>query len=189
MSVIPEPRQPLGSCHPLLAHVLKTEVWRLRCRTRRRLFATSARVQLLACDGSPVDGSPFDGPTADLLATTEAAPDHALRVDIAVGGIGAAIGAHPMERASAALVVVRSGPLEVVEDDRRWSRAWQVACDIVGAGCDRVYAVTRAGWLDVDLLTAVRVPRLRATRRSPGSNPGSQPGGAGRSHEPGRQGP
>ena len=183
MSVAPEPRPALGQCHPELARLLRAEVWRLRGRTRRRLFATTARVLLLAADGSPA------GPLgADLLATTDSAPDHALRVDIAVGGLDAAFtrpaatparpwvgpahGSNDAERAgpgrtSAALVVVRPGPLEVVEDDRRWCRAWQVGCDIVGAACGQVYPVTRAGWLDLVALVAVPVPRLRRATGAP----------------------
>ncbi len=181
MSVAPEPRPAPGQCHPELARLLRAEVWRLRGRTRRRLFATTARVLLLAADGSPAGAL-----GADLLATTDSAPDHALRVDLAVGGLDAAFTrpaatrpgrgsglrtgrttqSEPVPAAtSAALVVVRPGPLEVVEDDRRWCRAWQVGCDIVGAACGQVYPVTRAGWLDVDALVAVPVPRLRAGNR------------------------
>jgi hypothetical protein len=172
MSVPPERRPAYGPGHPGLADVLRTEVWMLRCRTRRRLFAPSAWVRPLS-----VDGAPLEGPATDLLATTESAPDHALRVDIAVGGLDAAFAALPVapaddsrraahtETTRAALVVVRSGPLEIVEDDGRWHRAWRVACDIVDVGDGGVYVVTRAGWLDVEALAAVRVPRLRAARR------------------------
>jgi hypothetical protein len=171
MSVLPEPPPARGPSHPKLARVLRTDVWMLRCRTRRRIFAPSAWVRLLSADGSPLDG-----PTADLLATTESVPDHALRVDIAVGGLDAALASRPVEstdvgpsrpRNLAALVVIRPGPMEIVEDDLRWCRAWQVACDIVGVCEGGVYAVTRAGWLDVQAAATVPVPRLRA--RGPGT--------------------
>jgi hypothetical protein len=169
---------PDAAQHPELTELLTGEVVMLRCRTRRQHFAPSARVLLI----SPY-GAPTAGPLADLLATTGQAPDHALRVDLSVGGLDlAGVTPQPAPDGSptsdpsptpdrAALVVVRPGPLEVVEDDRRWSRAFRAACGIVGVECDGVFAVVRSGWLHVDTARAVTVPRLRTPKRRASTEP------------------
>jgi hypothetical protein len=73
---------PDGLCapHPGLVSLLVGAVWRLRCRTRRRTFTSSAEVHLLAHDGAPAGD-----PSGDLLAGAgHVLLDHALRVDLAV---------------------------------------------------------------------------------------------------------
>ncbi len=157
--------------HPELAKLLTSAVWMLRCRTRRRHFATSARVVLLTRGGAPVGD-----PSVDLLAAADAPPDHALRVDLAVGGLQAVIASWARlalrgvdtsrtRVLHAGAIVVRPGPLEPLESDHSWRRAWHVACGIVGVKAGPVYAATRAGWLDVDQGEPVVVPRLRAVGR------------------------
>jgi len=114
-------------------------------------------------------------PSVDLLAPSSPDLDHALRVDLAIGGIDAVLGSFttiwtarmaglcPFTPA-AALVVVRPGPLEVLEEDRAWGRAWLVACGVVGVEPGAVYAASRAGWIDVAVGHPVSVPRLRIVR-------------------------
>lgn len=150
-------------------------VWILRAQTRRRLFPAAARALLLGPDGAPVGD-----PSPDLLTATKGEPDHALRVDLALAGLdrvlaGVGTGARPtgtgliheqpiddQSQWLAALLVVRPDPLECVDGDLAWWRAWLVACGIAEVRPAPVYVATRTGWLD--LPAAVRpvvVPRLR----------------------------
>ncbi|MEQ7126150.1 hypothetical protein ABN034_16680 [Actinopolymorpha sp. B11F2] len=162
---------PDGPCspHPALVSLLTGAVWRLRCRTRRRIFTSSAEVHLLARDGAPAGD-----PSGDLLAGAVHAPlDHALRVDLAVRTLESLVspgdaagepvtgGAPSPVRAT--MIVVRPGPLEFLEHDRDWWRSWLVACDIVGVEPAPIYAATRLGWLDVTGTEPVVVPRVRRT--------------------------
>jgi len=184
MSIAPRPGPP-GVVHPGLARMLAETVWTLRCRTRRRLFAVSARVHLLDSDGAPLGD-----PSADLLGTSETSPDHALRVDLAVRGLDAVVAeqvTHVAEQAAAvvdvarrpgwsptspdgrleraAITIVRPGPMEPLDTDYGWRRAWLVACGIVDVEPGPTFAVTRAGWLDVDGSASAVVPRRRESSR------------------------
>jgi hypothetical protein len=169
MSVMPD-SAPTVPCLPEVGKMLAAVVWMLRCRTRRQVFAPSARVYLLRGDGQPVTD-----PSSDLLAPTGTVLDHALRVDLAVAGIDAVLASFTSLWTSrrrrphhfaplATLVLVRPGPLEVLEEDRAWGRAWLIACGIVGVEPGPVYAASRAGWIDVGVGEPVTVPRLRAPR-------------------------
>lgn len=172
MSVMPDSGWFMSSL-PEAGNMLANVVWMLRCRTRRRIFAPSARVYLLRPDGLPVAN-----PSADLLIPSTPLLDHALRVDLAVDGIDAVLrsfitmwqarraGPCPFEPI-AALVVVRPGPLEILEEDRAWGRAWLVACGVVGVTAGPVYAASRSGWVDVGVGVPVTVPRLRIVRPAP----------------------
>ncbi|WP_020577624.1 hypothetical protein [Actinopolymorpha alba] len=170
---------PPASTHAELANLFAVAVWRLRRRTRRRLFAATAHVILLRADGAPTRP-----PSDDLLATTTMRPDHALRVDLAVGALDRELAsARPVKEASggpvkeasgeggshfaatlAALLVVRPGPMEPSDEDFGWWRAWLVACDIVGVSAGPAYIATRIGWFDLNGPGHVIVPRLRARR-------------------------
>ena len=174
MSVMPDSGWFTGSSLPEAGKMLADVVWMLRCRTRRRIFAPSARVYLLRPDGQPVVN-----PSGDLLIPSAPVLDHALRVDLAIDGIDAVLGAFttmwkarragrcPFEPV-AALVVVRPGPLEILEEDRAWGRAWLVACGVVDVTAGPVYAASRAGWVDVGVGVPVTVPRLRVVRSAAG---------------------
>lgn len=165
---VPDSSRP-GTPHPDLARLVTASVWILRGQTRRRKFPPTARVVLLDSAGAPVGD-----PSTNLLAATAGEPDHALRVDLAVAGLdrvltgdaGGASNPHrPRPRRRAALVTVRPGPLESLDGDHAWSRAWLVACEIVGAHPDPVYVATRIGWFDLSAPSApVVVPRLRSPR-------------------------
>lgn len=153
--------------------MLANVVWMLRCRTRRRTFAPSARVYLLRPDGQPVAD-----PSGDLLTPSTPVLDHALRVDLTIDGIDAVLrsfttmwkarrgGRCPFDPI-AALVVVRPGPLEILEEDRAWGRAWLVACGVVNVNAGPVYAASRAGWVDVGVGVPTTVPRLRIVQSAP----------------------
>ncbi|MFD2080652.1 hypothetical protein SAMN05421678_107186 [Actinopolymorpha cephalotaxi] len=155
-----------GSPHPDLARLVTASVWILRGQTRRQAFAPTARILPLDSTGAPVGD-----PSTNLLAATAGEPDHALRVDLAVAGLdrvltddpGAEAAADPHRpRRRAALLTVRPGPLESLDGDHAWSRAWLVACAIVGVHPDPVYVATRIGWFDLTTPSApVVVPRLR----------------------------
>ncbi|MET9020926.1 hypothetical protein ABZV93_13150 [Actinopolymorpha sp. NPDC004070] len=166
---VPDGSRP-GSAHPDLARLVTASVWILRGETRRRAFAPSARVV-------PLDpaGAPAGDPSTNLLAATAGEPDHALRVDLAVAGLDRVLTGDPDADAAgsphrprpsrrAALVTVRPGPLETLDDDHAWSRAWLIACAIVGAQPHPVYVATRIGWFDLTVPSAtVVVPRLRGS--------------------------
>ncbi|GAA2759693.1 hypothetical protein GCM10009872_50530 [Actinopolymorpha rutila] len=118
-------------------------------------------------------GAPVGDPSTNLLAAAAGEPDHALRVDLAVAGLDQVLSGdagaevtvdphRPRPRRRAALVTLRPGPLESLDGDHAWSRAWLVACEIVGALPDPVYVATRIGWFDLSAPSApVVVPRLR----------------------------
>lgn len=163
----PEPSGAVGP-HPRLVRQLTASVWILRAQTRRRVFPTAARVLLLGPDGAPAGD-----PSPDLLTAATGEPDHALRVDLAFAGLDrllavAGTGSRPMgtdEQAGywlATLLVVRPDPLERVDGDLAWWRAWLVACGIAGVRPAPVYVATRTGWLDVPAAARpIVVPRLR----------------------------
>ena len=173
LSALPEPPSPPGAVgpHPRLVRQLTASVWILRAQTRRRVFPMAARVLLLGPDGAPVGD-----PSPDLLTAATGEPDHALRVDLALAGLDrllavAGTGSRPMgtgltdEQAGyrlATLLVVRPDPLECVDGDLAWWRAWLVACGIAGVRPAPVYVATRTGWLDVPgSERPIVVPRLR----------------------------
>jgi hypothetical protein len=157
--------------HPRLVRHLTASVWILRAQTRRRVFPTAAKVLLLGPDGAPVGD-----PSPDLLAAAASEPDHALRVDLALAGLDrllAVVGTGSRPTGSgltddrtgqwlATLLVVRPDPLECVDGDLAWWRAWLVACGIAGVRPAPVYVATRTGWLDVPAAARpIVVPRLR----------------------------
>jgi hypothetical protein len=169
---------PPGSPHPALARLVTAWVWIQRAQTRRRIFAPTTRVVLLSSVGAPVGD-----PSTNLLTATDGEPDHALRVDLAVAGLDRVLEqapervpdddpegdrapvpvANPHRRA--ALVTVRPGPLESLDADHAWSRAWLVACEVVGARPDPVYVANRLGWFNLTAPSApVVVPRLRGAQ-------------------------
>lgn len=170
------------------AVVLTEQVYALRRRTRRRVFPPSAYVYPTTPDGHLCAVEP-----ADLLGGIGAGElDHALRVDLLLGALERLIGgtgrllldgcfdpdgadpggagAEPgrARACSVAVVVIRAGPVEPLDEERAWWRALVVAGGVLGIESATVYAITRRGWLDVNDGHPVLVPR----RRLPGS--GSQ---------------
>jgi hypothetical protein len=147
--------------HPALARQLAGFVHDLRLRTRRRLFPTVAFLQPLDDEGAP-NGSHGDDLLSHLGPSGILVPDHALRVDLLLVGLGrTGTGAQRH-----ALVVVRSGVAEPNPNDTAWRRAWLVACGIAERDPGPQFAVVREGWLDVVNGTSTRVPRLRNRSRA-----------------------
>lgn len=143
---------------PILAHRLAGFVHELRLRTRRRLFPTVAFLQPL--DGL---GVPNGGRGPNLLTHVRGSgilvPDHALRVDLLLLGLGRT------SNPSNALVVTRSGVAEPSPNDLAWWRAWRAACGIAERDVGPLLVVVREGWLEVATGTSALVSRLRDRRR------------------------
>lgn len=150
----------------------------LRGRSRRRVFRSTLGTGLVDDDGAlltpfpdllaPLDLGPLDPRTG---VDAAAALDHALRVELLVRGLAVAhesSGAHDGPHAAA--VLIRSGPMQLVDDDLAWWRATRVAAGVLDLPLRGLYVVTRPGWVDVGHGVAVRLPRQRDRRRAYADN-------------------
>lgn len=144
---------------PVLALRLAGFVHELRLRTRRRLFPTVAFLQPLDSASVPC-GSRGPNLLAHVATSGILVPDHALRVDLLLLGLGRATSR------TNALVVTRSGVAESNPSDLAWWRAWRAACGIAEREVGPFFVVVREGWLDVPNETTVPVPRLRHRRKA-----------------------